>query len=178
MKIYLYIRLVLLTTFAVLIGVFSHQLLEYLPFLVGAVITLYGVECFVFSYYQKGKKLYQDYQFYLGGIQILLGIVMMSAVREFNTICVIWGTWTIVRESYELYEVSHKFYHHRFPALFSLVTSIVEIVFSVLLILYASEHHALTHIYLLIPEFIVIGISPITFEIYKKRRKHKKEQNQ
>lgn len=171
MRIYFYIRLGLLTTFAILFGVFAHQILGYLHFLVGGVMTLYGVEGLIFSNYRAKKHFYKDYQFYLGQIEILLGIVMLSSVREFNTICVIWGTWTIVRESYELYEVSHKL-SYRFPAFLSLALSVIEIIFSILLILFASEHHALTHIYLLIPEFIVIGLSPLLFEIHKQRHKH------
>ena len=172
MKIYFFIRLGLLTTFAILIGVFSFQLINYLHFLVGGVMALYGVEGLIFANYREKQNFFKDYQFYLGMIEILFGLIMMTTVRDFNTICVIWGTWTIVRESYELYEVSHKFYH-KFPAIFSLTLSIVEIVFSVLLILYASEHHALTHIYLLIPEFIVIGLSPIAFELHIKHKKNK-----
>lgn len=172
MKIYRLVRLVLLVTIAILIGVFSHELLEYLHFLVGGVMLLYGAEGIFFPIHQKRKFCIKEYQFYLGLIELLLGIIMMSIIRDFNTICVVWGTWTIVRESYELYETGHKFMH-RFPAIFSLALSIIEIVFSILLIVYASEHHALTHVYLLIPELIINGLSMVMFEFYKNRDKRK-----
>ena len=89
------------------------------------------------------------------------------------------GAWNaaLQREAFDLYEIVHKA-THRFPAVLSLILSIVEIVFSVLLILYASKHHALTHIYLLIPELVVNGFSPIIFEIHKKRRKKKTEESE
>ena len=151
---------------AVLIGVFAHELLEYLHLLVGAVMLVYGVEGIFFPCTRSKIKFFIEYQFYLGFIEILLGILMMTAVKDFNNICMIWATWTIVRESFELYEETHKILK-RFPALLSLSLSIVEIVFSVLLIIFASEHHALTHIYLLVPEFIICGLSPLLFELYK-----------
>ena len=172
MRIYRLVRLALLVTIAILIGVFSHELLEYLHFLVGGVMLLYGLEGIFFPIYRGGKFCFKDYQFYLGQIELLLGIIMMSIIRDFNTICVVWGTWTIVRESYELYETGHKLMH-RFPAIFSLALSIIEIVFSILLIAYASEHHALTHVYLLIPELIINGLSMVMFEFYKNRDKRK-----
>lgn len=167
-KIYYGVRLLVFTTIAILIGVFSHPLLEYLHFLVGGVMLIYGVEGILFASYRARKKVLQEYQFYLGTMELLFGLVMTIAIRDFNNICIIWATWTIVRESFELYETSHKFFH-RFPAILSLVLSGIEIVFSVMLLLFASEHHALTHIYLLVPEFIINGLSPFLFELFKSR---------
>ena len=170
MRIYYYSRLVLFVTAAILIGVYSHQLLEYLPFLVGGVMIIFGFEGIFFPFMRTKNKFFMEYQFFLGFIELLLGILMMAAVRDFNNICMIWATWTIVRESFELYETTHKFMHG-FPAILSFVLSIIEVVFSVLLIIFASEHHALTHIYLLVPELIIYGLSPLLFEIYSKKFK-------
>lgn len=172
MKIYYWIRLFLFIALSVLIGVFSHELLDSLHYLVGAVMLLYGIEGIFFPIVHHKKKFIIEYQFYLGQIELLLGIIMMAAVRNFNTICVMWATWTIVRESFELYETSHKFMH-KFPAIFSLSLSIIEIVFSILLIIYASEHHALTHIYLLIPELVINGLSVLLFALYHEHRTKK-----
>jgi len=166
MKVYYIVRFIIFTALAILIGVFAHELLDYLHLLVGAVMTLYGLEGIFFPFTRSRTKFFIEYQFYLGLIEILLGILMMAAVRDFNNICMIWATWTIVRESFELYEETHKIIK-KFPAILSLSLSIIEIVFSILLIIFASEHHALTHIYLLVPEFIICGLSPLLFEIYK-----------
>ena len=176
MRIYYIIRFVIFTILAVLIGVFSHQLLEYLDYLVGGVMLIYGFEGILFTVARVKRGFYKDYQFFLGCMELLLGTVMMALIRDFNIICVMWGTWTIVRESFELYETSHKFLH-KFPAILSLALSIIEIVFSILLILHASHHHALTHIYLLIPELIINALSPLLFEIHLKRRGHKEKSN-
>lgn len=176
MRIFFSIRLVFFITIATLIAVFSTQLLDYLPFIVGGVMILFGIEGILIPISKSPSKFFNDAQFFLGHIDLLLGIVMMCSIRQFDYICIVWGTWTIVRESFDLYEVVHKVYH-KFPAILSFALSVIEIVFSVLLIIYASEHHALTHIYLLIPEFIVNGISPFLFFIHKNKRK-KREQKQ
>lgn len=177
MKNYYIFRLVAFTAVAVVIGIFAHELLPNLHYLVGAAMILYGLEGLLFPVTRFIKGFYTDYQFYLGQVELLLGIVMMSAIRDSQTVCVIWGTWTIVRESYELYETSHKFLH-RFPAILSLALSVVEIVFSVLLIILAAEaeyeHHALTHVYLLVPELIINALSPLLFDYYMKH-KHRTE---
>lgn len=174
MRNYYIFRLAVFTAMAVLIGVFAHELLPNLHYLVGAAMILYGFEGILFTITRVKMAFYKDYQFFLGCMELLLGIVMMSFMRNMHFVCVMWGTWTIVRESFELYETSHKFLH-KFPAILSLALSIIEIVFSILLIVAAEEphHHALTHIYLLIPELIVNALSPLLLEIYLKRRGHK-----
>ena len=169
MKIYYTLRLVLYTVLAVLIGVYSHQLLDYLHYLVGGVMVLFGIEGIFIPVAKDIKTFIHKPQFFLGHVNLVIGIVMMAAIRDFNNICMIWATWTIVREAFEIYEEVHKLIH-RFPAVLSFILSIVEVVFSILLLIYASEHHALTHIYLLIPELIINGLSPLLFEIHLKRR--------
>ncbi len=172
MKIYYSIRLVFYTAVAVLIGVFSHQLLDYLSYLVGAVMVLFGVEGMFIWTIKAKKKVLQEAQFFLGIVDLILGIVVLTSIHVFDYVCIIWATWTIVREAFDLYEIAHKLFH-RFPAVLSVALSITEIVFSIMLLLYATEHHALTHVYLLIPEFIINGLSPLLFEIHKKRRSRK-----
>ena len=169
MRSYFTIRLTVFTAIAVLIGVQSHFLIDYLQYLVGSVMILFGIEGIVLPIITGPKKFFTDVQLYLGHVDLLLGLVVITSITKFDHICIIWATWTIVRESFDLYETGHKAVHG-FPAIFSFSLSITEIVFSVLLLLYATEHHALTHIYLLIPEFIVNGLSPLLFDIHKKRR--------
>ena len=183
MKKYLIFRLVVFTALAIVIGVMAHQIMPYINYLVGGAMIVYGVEGLIFSVDRERAHFYKDYQFFLGTIELLLGIIMMTLIKDAPTTCVIWGTWTIVRESYELYETSHKIMHH-FPAVLSLILSIIEIVFSVLLIVSASgeyEHHALTHVYLLIPELIINGISPFLYDLfnsYKAKKKQKKNKSE
>lgn len=172
MKNYLIIRLSIFTAIAVLIGVFAHDLIYYLKSLVGSVMILFGVEGLLFPIFRVKKKFLTEMQFYLGIVDLILGVVLITSIKNFDDICIIWGTWTIVRESVDLYEIGHKVMH-RFPAVLSLALSIAEIVLSVFLIIYAEERQAMTHIYLLVPEFVINGLSPLLFEIHKKRRKKK-----
>lgn len=157
------------TVLAVLIGVYAHQLLDVLHYLVGSVMVLFGCEGIFFAFVKSKHKFFTDYQLYLGHVDVLLGLVVLTAVRQFDYICVIWATWTIVRESFDIYEISHKVLH-KFPAVFSMVLSTVEIIYSVMMIISATEHHALTHIYLLIPELMINALSPVLFEIHTKRK--------
>lgn len=171
MKIYYFIRLAVLTALAVLIGVFSHHLLEHLlQYLVGGVMILFGVENLLFSFLEKKKGAFFEYQFYLGGADLLLGLIVITAVPAFEQICIVWATWTIVRESLDIFEAVHKA-KQGFPAVLSFALSVVEIVFSILLLLSATgehaHHHALTHVYLLIPEFVICGLAPLAFLLYK-----------
>ena len=143
-------------------------------------MCLFGIDSILIPVAKQPTKFYQNYQFFLGHVELLLGIVVIAAIPYFDYVCVIWATWTIVRESFDLYEVAHKVWH-RFPAVLSLILSVIEIVFSVLLLIYATEHHALTHIYLLIPEFIINALSPILFKVHTKHKakkdKPKEEEN-
>ena len=52
MRIYYIIRFVIFTILAVLIGVFSHQLLEYLDYLVGGVMLIFGLGGLFFPIYE------------------------------------------------------------------------------------------------------------------------------
>ena len=179
MRIYFTIRLVVFTVIAVLIGVQAKFIIEadVLHYLVSSVMILFGVEGIVYPILKDHKKFYIDAQFYLGHVDLILGLVVITTIRQLDYVCMIWATWTIVREAFDLYEIGHKAMH-RFPAIISLALSIIEIVFSILMLIEASEHHALTHIYLLIPEFVINGLSPLLFEIHKKRRARKKAANE
>lgn len=174
MRIYFYIRLAIFTAIAVLIGIQAKFIIEaeVLHYLVSSVMLLFGVEGIVLPIIKDVKKFYADSQFYIGLIDLILGLVVIIAIRQLDYVCMIWATWTIVREAFEFYEIGHKAMH-KFPAILSLALSIVEIVFSVMMLLEATEHHALTHIYLLVPEFIVSGLAPILFDLYQKRLEKK-----
>lgn len=176
MRIYFTIRLMIFTVIAVLIGVQAKFIIEadVLHYLVSSVMILFGLEGIIYPILKDHKKFYVDAQFYLGHVDLILGLVVIIAIRQLDYVCMIWATWTIVREAFDLYEIGHKVMH-RFPAVISLALSVIEIVFSIMMLLEATEHHALTHIYLLIPEFIINGLSPLIFDIHTKRSAKKKE---
>ena len=164
------------TVIAVLIGIQARFIIEadVLHYLVSSVMILFGLEGIIYPIIKDHKKFYVDAQFYLGHVDLILGLVVIISIRQLDYVCMIWATWTIVRESFDLYEIGHKAMHG-FPAFLSLALSITEIVFSVMMLLEATEHHALTHIYLLIPEFIINGMAPLLFDIHTKRKAKKKK---
>ena len=172
MQIYYTVRLVIFTVIAVLIGVQAKFIIEadVLHYLVSSVMILFGLEGIIYPIIKDRKKFYVDAQFYLGHVDLILGLVVITTIRKLDYVCMIWATWTIVREAFDLYEIGHKAMHG-FPAFLSLALSVTEIVFSVFMLIEATEHHALTHIYLLIPEFIINGLAPLLFDIHTKRKK-------
>lgn len=176
MRYYYIIRLTIFTALAVLIGVQARFIIEadVLHYLVSGVMILFGVEGIAIPIFKDHKKFYIDPQFYLGHVDLLLGLVVITSIRQLDYVCMIWATWTIVREAFDFYEIGHKAMH-KFPAIVSLALSVTEIVFSIMMLIEATEHHALTHIYLLIPEFIINGLAPLLFDIHTKRKAKKKE---
>ena len=175
MKLYYIIRLVVLCILAVLIGIQAKFIIEadVLHYLVSSVMLLFGVEGIILPIIKDHKKFYADSQFTLGLVDLILGLVVITAIRQLDYVCMIWATWTIVRESFEFYEIGHKALH-KFPAILSLSLSVVEVVFSIMMLIEATEHHALTHIYLLVPEFVISGFAPLMFLIFKEREAKKK----
>ena len=66
MRNYYIFRLVVFTAFSVLIGVFAHDIIAYLHYLVGGVMLLYGFEGILFTVARVKTGFYKDYQFFLG----------------------------------------------------------------------------------------------------------------
>lgn len=171
MKTYYSIRLLFFVALAVLVGIFATHLAEYLKYLVGSLMVLYGLEGFILPMAKDIKKTFEETTFFLGTVNLILGIVVLTAVEEYATICVIWACWTIVREAFEFYEMAEKFKKYRYPMVVSFIESVVEIVFSIMLILHPHKDHALIHVYLLIAEFAVSGLSPCLLFLFIKRKK-------
>lgn len=170
MKTYHSIRLLFFVSLAVLVGVFAIPLAENLKYLVGSLMILYGLEGFLLPIIRNPRKIFHEASFFSGVINILLGVVVIAAVEEYSTVCIIWACWTIVREGFEFYEMAEKFIEYRYPMVISFIESVVEIVFSIMLILHPHHEHALIHVYLLIAEFAVNGFSPCLFHLFMKKK--------
>ena len=90
-------------------------------------------------------------------------------------VCVIWGTWSILREAFEFAENSESLMH-KGPGLCSMIESIVVIVLSITMIAHPSEHHAHVHIFLLGIELILEVVFPLLYLLwYRKHPKHSEE---
>ena len=62
-------------------------------------------------------------------------------------------------------------------AIIYIIQSVTSMVFSILLMLEPSEHHAISHIYLLIAELVVISFPPVVEEILSNINKRKTKEN-
>ena len=164
MRIYNYIKLVIFVTFSVLIFVYKDSLLINLKYLVSSLLIAFGVENIVLLSVLKKKECLKESKFAFGFIQLLLGLVVLFGVNNFSGVCVVWAVWSISRESYEIHEITSGEVKGA-PAIISGIESVVAIVFSVMLLINPTEHHASIHIYLLIAEFLVTASSPVVSEL-------------
>ncbi len=169
MKIYHYFKLVVFIAFAVLVFVLREELLMNLQYLVGSLMLLYGLENVILISIKERTQARKSIWFIFGYSEVLLGLVTLIAIRNYVAVCVMWGVWSILRESLEIYEITSGEIKG-IPAIISGIESAVAIVFSVLLIITPGEHHAKTHIYLLIVELIITSFIPVLKELLNRKR--------
>ncbi len=135
-----------------LIIIFYEQILSILPYVVGSIMILVNIssiitDIFLKEYNHIGYKI---------GI-IMLGIIIITIVSEdFNAICIIWATISIINGGRSLIK-SMLGINESILNIFSLFLAIVAIVLSIFLIL-NPENHVATHIILLGIEIILDGI--------------------
>ena len=151
---YLSIKLVIYTILSILVIVFRHEFTEHLKPFIGTLMIVYGIEGILYEALFHKLHLIHENKSYLGLIELIFGVVLIASPLKFEYVCIIWATWSIVRESYEFKEIVSDM-HTIIPRILSGVESVVVIVFSVMLILEPGEHHALTHMILLSVELIL-----------------------
>ena len=149
MKKWEYIRLCVFTLVGILVMIFYKTLYRYVNDLVGTVMIVYGIEEICFSIFGI-KEDRENEAITSGAILIVLGLVelvLLKGEKNFESACVIWAVWAILREGKELSEVIRKITKKR-PFIINAAESIVSLVLSVLLILEPKEH-AYVHLILL-----------------------------
>lgn len=166
MKTWRIIKLITYILSAIAIFIMRESLVTNLRYLIGTLMIVYGLEQVLIHLLTK-KKFDEENNFFWGSIEIVLGSIILILVNDYNTICVIWAIWSILREEKEIKECIHKF-THGIPAIIGLLESLVVIVFSITLILEPGEHHALIHIVLLSIELLTTVTLPIIQDIYIK----------
>lgn len=176
--IYLLIKLALFTTLAVLVLIFKDKQVEHLKPFIGSLMLLYGVEEILFEVLNHKLHFLHEPKSYLGFIEIIFGVVLIVTELQFEYVCIIWATWSIIRESYEIKEIVSDMKSIT-PRILSGVESTIVIVFSILLIMEPGEHHALIHMSLLVVELIMAPLVILIDEgiIYLKGRKNKQKVN-
>lgn len=163
------IKLAVYVVLAVLVFVFREKLVEHLKIFIGGLMILYAVEEVLFIVLHHVHHILHEDKVYLGFIELLLGIVLLCVDISFEGVCIIWATWSILRESYEIKEIACEL-KNIVPKVLSGVESIVIIVFSILLLIEPGHHHALIHLYLLMAELVIAPLTPLLDELLTKRK--------
>ena len=171
---YYFIKLIVYVSIAVCVFIFRELLVENLKYFIGGLMTLYGIEEILFEIVFKDKHFWHKDKIYLGFIEIVFGIVLLCSPLNVEVTCVIWATWSIVRESFEIKELVTEIKSWTLTIL-SGIESIAVIVFSVMLILEPGEHHAMIHMYLLLFELVLTPLIPLLDEILLERKAKKLE---
>ena len=136
----------------------------------------FGLESLGVLFFVKKGDAIKTIRFAFALTEIVVGLTLMFGIRHFATTCVIWAMWSILRQSIDIHEVLCGRVKGVMAVIY-IVQSVASIVFSILLVLNPSEHHAINHIYLLIAELIVISVPPVVEEILSFRASKKSEEN-
>ena len=171
MKKYKIAKFVVFIALAISIIFLMDTYIEYLDKFIGGLIVLYAVDSAVSFFDPENKR--KPLVFCQSLVQLILGVCTIFVFDKLEVICVIWAVWSILREAGELEECYHLF-KEKLPCLLSTVESIVAIVFSILLIKDPGEHHAKTHMILLIIELSTAVIFPQLVCLYAKYIKKEK----
>ena len=176
--IYNLIKLGVFIAIDVFIIIFAHYIVaNALKYFIGGLMLMYGIEEILFEAIFAGKHFLHKSKNYLGFVEILLGLLLIVAPFELSNVFIIWATWSILREAFEVKEIVTELKCIT-PRVFSGIESLVVIVFSVIFLLDPGEHHALIHMYLLCVELIFFPLTPLMDEwievaYYKNKRKEK-----
>ena len=164
---YRFIRLFFYLIAAVFICIFCEHLTANLKYFIGTLMLTYGIGEIGFEVLFNFKKCYRAEKFYLGIIDIVLGIVMFFAGFEYSNVCIMWATWGIMRECFEIKDIFAELKWIPIKII-SGIESIVVIVFSILLLFDPSEHHAMIHLFILsLIELPINCLIPICNEFYE-----------
>lgn len=169
------VKLGICIVLAVLVFVFRSALVENLKYFIGALMVSYGVEEIVYETLNYKLDVIHKSKAYLGLVEIIFGCVLLIGHFPFETICIIWATWSIMREAYEIREIITEIKSITMTVI-SGIESIVTIVLSIMLIFEPTPHHAMIHMYLLLVELVLTPLVPLVDELIESQKKKRKEQ--
>lgn len=176
---YHFFKLIVCVIVAVVMFIFREQLvhLNHLKFFIGALMVAYGLDEIAFEVYCHKLHFIHEHKTYLGLIELVLGGATLLLELDYEAVCIIWATWSIVRESYEIKELVTEIKSVTLTIL-SGIESVAVIVLSIMLIADPGEHHALIHIYLLLFELILNPLIPLLDELIEKKKLELKEKQE
>jgi len=147
-----------------LIIILSEKIVNYLPYVVGSIMILVNVEAIIVNIIEHD---HENIGYKLG--IIVLGILIITAAsRDFEAICVIWATISIINGGRSLMRSIFNI-KKSWINILGLALAILSIVLSIFLILDPLEH-VTTHIVLLGIEIILDGIRIILVKYKEKNQ--------
>ncbi len=159
-KLYLIIKLVLFSLISAEILVIRLFLLEHLRFFIGGLLILYAVEEFSYALIFERKNILARDKFFVGAVEFVFGIVVLIFDLSFESVCVVWGTWSILRESFEIREMITETKHIPVKIISGIESTVVLILFTTLIIS-PTEHEAGIHLYVMLPELLLNPLVPL-----------------
>ena len=166
------IKTIVFIVLGVLILIFNQALTNNAYLLVGGLMLLYGIEDIIFKLLTKSLKKHIT-KFANDLLIIMLGIIcfFLGPNEHFKSLCIIWATWAILREEWEIEElVMH--YNNKFLAFISLLESIAVIVICVVFIFEPTIEHVHIHVIILAIELILEVLFPTVDELLGKKKNH------
>lgn len=172
MKIYQIVKTVLYLIGGLAILIFHNELFNYVDYVVGTVILLYGIDIFILGL--TNKTLFKEEGLLAQAItHTIIGVIMYIVPDDIVITCTIWAVWTILREGKELSECIKRFTEKK-PAILNTIESLIVIVLSFIMIVQPTEDHAKFHLILLGIELILEIVFPIINHFLDKQLEKKR----
>lgn len=154
MKKWQILKAVLYLTLAVFIFVLNKTIMPYVGILVGAIVCLYAAEEFIVNVAKK-TLISDAYRLFEGIAQLLIGIILFIVSDDIIKVCLVWGVWSILRESKEMAEAIKRL-PTRKSEIIDIIESVTIIALSFLMILEPNDAHAYLHMILLGVELVIV----------------------
>ena len=148
----------------------------YLNYFIGGLLILYFIDELLIDLIYRRKKFFHNDRLYLALFELILGLTVMFGSLQTKVIYVIWATWSIIRESYEVKEIFVDF-KNMTPRILSGIETVAVVTFSILLIISPVEHEALIHSYLLIAELLIMSLVPLIESFITKKKVQRREKS-
>ena len=176
MKIWQIIKAVLYLVLATFIFVFNNDVMPYVGILVGGVVCLYSLEELIVLVC-KDAILKDTYHLFDGIVQLFIGIILFIVSSDIVKVCLVWGVWSILRESKEMSEAIDNLALRKYNII-SVLESVIIIVLSFLIIIEPNAEHAHLHVLLLGAELVIVVLFYFIDVLYGKNIKPDKTNNQ
>ncbi len=175
-KKYQIIKTIYFFILGILVFIFNEFLTTHAYILVSMIMLLYGFEDITERYVRK--ILSKNISRLSSNILIIiLGIIciFLRTDEGFVPLCIIWATWAILREEWEVEDAISTF-HNKFIMALNLMESIAVIIISISFIFSPTVHHIHLHVILLGFELILEVLFPLIDVLLRKEKKE--EQNE